>query len=68
MSARLDALAREKEILLMRSSLGRLRLRIAAERVRGSRAAVIVQRIASIARLVRFATVRYRTDRSAKLP
>jgi hypothetical protein len=54
MSTRLDALAREKELLVMRSSLARLRLRVAAERVRGSRAVVIAQRISSLARLARF--------------
>ena len=33
MSTRLAALAREKEVLLMRSTLGRLRLRLATQRV-----------------------------------
>ena len=53
MSSRLDALAREKEVLLMRSTLGRLRLRIAAERVRGSRAVLVARRMSSLARLLR---------------
>ena len=53
MSARLQALAREKEILLLRSSLGRLRLRVASERIRTSRAAVAASRVAWVARLAR---------------
>ena len=53
MSARLRALAREKELLLLRSSLGRLRLRVASERLRTSRAAVTASRVAWVARLAR---------------
>jgi len=62
--------AREKQVLLMLSSLYRLRLRLAAGKARGSRAVTIFARLASIARVGRYLlgsraakpTVRYRTD------
>jgi hypothetical protein len=53
MSERRDALAREKEMLLLRSALGRLRMRLAAERIRGTRGALFATRIAWVARLGR---------------
>ena len=46
--------AQEKEVLLMLSSLYRLRLRLAAEKARGSRAVTIFARLASIARAGRY--------------
>jgi len=52
-SARRDALVREREMLVLRSSLGRLRLRLAAERIRGTRAALFATRLAWVARLGR---------------
>ena len=73
MTTRLAGLARQKEILLMRSALGRLRLRVATERVRGSGPATAASRLGSIFRIANFflglrragATVRYRTDAGA---
>ena len=53
MSARLSALAREKEILLLRSSLARLRLRIASERIRSSPVAVAAARARWLAGIAR---------------
>jgi hypothetical protein len=65
---------RDKEILLMLSTLYRLRLRLAIERARRSREATLIARIASIARMGRFLlgfriprdSVRYRTDGAGK--
>jgi len=70
MSAASAARAREKEALLMLSSLYRLRLRLVAERARRSPAVKLATRLASIARMGRYllgfrvprSTVRYRTD------
>ena len=54
MSAASDARAREKEVLLMLSSLYRLKLRLAAVRVRRSPPVRLVTRFASIARAGKF--------------
>ena len=70
MSAASDIRAREKETLLMLSSLQRLRLRLAVERARQSPEVRLATRFASIARIGRYLlgfrfprpTVRYRTD------
>ena len=70
MSIASEARAREKENLLMLSSLYRLRLRLGAVRARRSPEMTFVTRFASIARVGRYllgfrvprSTVRYRTD------
>jgi len=70
MSAASNARAREKEALLMLSSLHRLRLRLAVARMRHTRAVTIFTRLALVARIGRYLlseraprrTVRYRTD------
>ena len=51
MSASLETLAREKEILVMRSALCRLRLRLAKQRARGAPAVRLARRIASVVRI-----------------
>jgi len=53
MSAARRALAREKETLLMRSTLARLRLRLAIQRAHASPAARLASRIAFFGRLAR---------------
>jgi hypothetical protein len=53
MNTTLDTLAREKEILLLRSTLGRLKLRYAAQELRDSRVVVLASRIAFFAKLAR---------------
>ena len=53
MNTTLDTLAREKEILLLRSTLGRLKLRYAARELRDSRVVVLAGRIALFAKLAR---------------
>ena len=53
MSAARRMLAREKETLLMRSTLARLRLRLAIQRAHASPAARLASRIAFFGRLAR---------------
>jgi hypothetical protein len=53
MNAARKALAREKETLLMRSALARLRLRLAIRRVRASPAVRLASRLTFFARFAR---------------
>jgi hypothetical protein len=65
MNTTLDTLAREKEILLLRSTLGRLKLRYAAQELRDSRVVVLASRIAFFAKLARvviYGRIRQRAD------
>jgi hypothetical protein len=53
MNTTLDTLAREKEILVLRSTLGRLKLRYAAQELRDSPVVVLARRITFFAKLGR---------------